>query len=189
MDTLAIVNACVSAQGQKPLNSLSDRHPLMAAIQAKITELRKSVLARGWWFNREPITLSPGVDQRIVLPGDCLSARALDRSRILAARGTLLYDITNGTDLFATDVDAIIVRDLPIEQVPSQAADYIQALTVAWFVATYDGTAKIDPTSYMVALNAEETRNQPANWLASNPRIVKQRWIRGGLRSSIYLPR
>ena len=185
MTELDIINACIATQGQAPLNSLAAAHPLKSAIQNELENIRRRVLSRGWWFNREPLTYEPDIAGRIIVAGDALTVRAQDRSRKVARRGSNLYDVTNGTDLFTTSIKVIVVRDIPLEQLEEVAAQYIRALTLEWFVAAYDGTTKVSSERERIDLNAEETRNSPDNWLMSSPRVQRTRAIRAGVRGFI----
>jgi hypothetical protein len=79
----------------------------------------------------------------------------------------------------------IVVRDIPLEDLEEVAAQYIKALTLKWFVAAYDGTTKVSAEEARVELNAEETRNNPDNWLTSSYRVQRTRAIRAGIRGFI----
>ena len=183
MQRLSVLNACLATMGQKPLASIDERHPLRAAALALLDQHNRAVQSRGWWFNRETLTISPDTDGRIILPGDCLTARARDRLLRCAARGPVLYNLSDATDQFSSSIDLSIVRLLPFEYLEEVAAQYIAYCVEREFQLTYDGDSdkqrKLAQSAAdaLVLLNAEETRNQPANWLDSNSKVQRVRSI------------
>lgn len=191
MQKLTVLNACLATMGQKPLASIDERHPLRAAGIALIDRHNRTVQARGWWFNRENITLAPDTSGKLIVPGDSLVIRSLNRNMRVATRGPVLYNLTDSTDLFTDTLDVEIVRLIPFDQLEDVVADYISYCVQKEFQLTYDGDSdkqrRLGESTEMarILLNAEETRNQPANWLDSNANVRRMRSIVSSYRRYI----
>jgi Tail tubular protein len=178
---LAVLNECIALMGQAPLTSISDNHPLRAVALSTLDAKNKNVQQPGYWFNTETITLSPDITGKVILPGDCL--------RVLAPigvskRGPILYDNKNSTDLFTSSVELEIVRLLDFETLEEPVAEYVCALTIAWFQLQYDGDSTKQTQcnrrveAARISLNAEQTRQGRANRIDSNPTLSYLRSIR-----------
>jgi hypothetical protein len=183
MQKLAVLNACLATMGQKPLASIDDRHPLRAAALALLEKHNRTTQASGWWFNREYITLTPDTSGKIIVPGDSLVVRSQDRNLKVATRGPILYNLTDSTDLFTDSLDVELIRLIPFDYLEDVVADYICYCTQKEFQLTYDGDSDkqrrlLEYTeNARVMLNAEETRNQPDNWLDRNLGVQRLRNI------------
>lgn len=183
---LSVVNKCLAIMGEAPLNSLAETHTYKTAALNRLDAERSRILAKGWWFNDETVTLAVSpLDSRIYLPGDTLSVVVLDQRPKLAQRGRILYNLDDATDLFpATDTyTARIIRDLAIENIPTSAAEYIATATVLWFQNEYDGD-QTKTRNLAQALEdrkaeamAEHIRNRRVNLLNNSTGLARIRRI------------
>lgn len=183
LSELDIVNECLATLGELPLLELDDEHPLTAsALNAlRVASMREQ--AKGWWFNKERVTLTPTVgDGHIVLPGDTIRIDPTDESLNYTARGGKLYQnfAAAGVDKykFTQPVNCWLVRQLPFADLPPTAQDLISTAAVIQFQRNHDGDrTKMEALqgdyrmAYMV-LNAEHIRNVNANRLRS-PSLVR----------------
>ena len=137
---LDIINAMLGVNGETPVDSVGSNNP--AAIQANnaLNRIDKKVQARGWWFNKEDIVLSPSESTgAITLPSNTLSADPVDTKSQYVQRGTTLYDKKNNTSVISTTVNTTLVLQLAIEELPEVAASYIMDKAVKEYYIDDDG--------------------------------------------------
>jgi hypothetical protein len=176
MQKLTVINDALGTMGEAPLNAVDDPHPYRAAIVSILNKVDREFQARGWWFNREELTLSPGaLDSSIYLPGDAISVRTDNKNYVQRYRR--LYNLDGGTYVFDKDVDVTIIRLVPYEQTPELYAAYCGAEAVLRFQKRYDGDSektrdlRKEVEAAMIAANTEETRQVQANLIESNVRL------------------
>ena len=117
---LEAVNTMLSAVGEPPINYLDGQKNADAAISRNIlTEISRDVQMQGWHFNTQRnVTLSPGADTFITLSDNVVrvdieywtsrgSSVSTD-SRDITQRGAKLFNRTDNTYAFTTDVKASI---------------------------------------------------------------------------------
>jgi hypothetical protein len=174
---LTVVNDMLGTMGEAPLNAIDDPHPYRAAALSILDRVNREFQARGWWFNREALTLSPGaLDSSIYLPGDTINVRTTDRN--IVQRYRRLYNLDGGTYEFDADQDVTLIRLVPFEQVPELYAGFCAAESVMRFQKRYDGdsekTRRLNEelTAARIAAQGEETRQTQANLIESNPRLM-----------------
>jgi hypothetical protein len=179
MLTLTVVNRMLATLGEAPLNALTDPHTFRGSALAKLDGKDAALQTKGWWFNRELLTLSPNIgDSKIYLPGDVINVMVPNRLDIVQ-RGRVLYDTVNGTNLFTESVDAQIIRRVPFEELPELVAEYIAAEAVLEFQSDFDSDNNkrqlLVATFNMAKLefNAEATRQARYNVIDSNDRLQR----------------
>lgn len=173
---LTVVNNCLGTMGEAPLNAIDDPHPYRAACISILNTVNREFQARGWWFNREQLTLAVGaLDSSIYLPGDTINVRTADRN--IVQRYRRLYNLDGGTYVFTEDQDVELVRLVPFEEAPELFAAYAAAETVIRFQKRYDGDStktrqlQDEQRDARIAVTAEETRQVKANLIESNVRL------------------
>lgn len=185
---LDVVNRCLGSMGQVPLNSLTEPHRFKGAALALLTQIDKQVQAKGWWCNKECLTLSPsGLDSAVYLPGDTINVETNQRGYI--QRGRRLYDRFKGTYTFTAPVSVTLIRLVPFEDLPELLAALIAADVVVRFQAEYDGDrAKAEllvseARDARLEANAENIRQSEVNLHTSNYSLNrikrKARGVRG----------
>jgi hypothetical protein len=190
MQILSVVNLMLGTMGERPLNSLTDSHAMLAAALGKLDETNRSIQADGWWFNMETQTLTPSViDSSIYLPNDCLSVRTPLRN--LVKRGARVYNLDGGSYEFTADLDVEMIREVEFEDLPEIAATYIAKKAILAFQVDFDGdTAKArllneDIRLAFIGINSAHTRNRKANFLDSNIRLARLKQLTQGARRFI----
>lgn len=176
MLTLTVINNMLGTMGEAPLNAVDDPHPYRAACVSILNTVNREFQARGWWFNRESLTLVPGaLDSCIYLPGDAINVRTENRNYVQRYRR--LYNLDGGTYVFTEAQDVTLVRLIPFEETPELYAAYCAAEATLRFQKRYDGdSAKTrdlnrEQQEARIAANAEETRSVQANLIESNVRL------------------
>lgn len=173
---LTCINSMLGTMGEAPLNAIDDAHPYRGACVSILNTVDREYQARGWWFNREQLTLSPsGLDSGIYLPGDAISVRTSNRNYVQRYRR--LYNLDGGSYVFTQDEDVQIVRLVPFEEAPELYAAYCAAEAVLRFQKRYDGDSQKtrelgrEQAEARIAAMAEETRQVQANLIDSNVRL------------------
>lgn len=189
MNKLDVVNEMLGTLGEAPLATLTAPHTLRGSCLRALDNMNDSTQARGWWFNRELLRLQPSViDGTVYLPGDAIGVRfddaVLGRYSERAGR---VYDNDAG-DWLRAEIDAIVIRRIDFDSLPTLAADAIGLRAIVRFQRDYDGdTAKTrdikqEAADAWSAFQAEETRQTRANRIASNRRLM-------AIKSRVYARR
>lgn len=188
--TLDVVNECLGTMGEAPLNTLAEPHEFRGSALKKLSEANSRLQARGWWFNRETLTVTPApTTGHVVLGNDILkwqsgarSPEFLRRSQPkpwLVQRGRRLYDTRTGTFEITETTEGEITREIPFEDLPQVMQQYVKAEAVLRFQSTYDA----DNSKRQELLGewqisradaaAEDIRQSGVNLLNSNPRLQR----------------
>jgi len=138
-DELDIINAMLAVNGEAPVSSISSTDP--AAIQARnlLKRLNKKVQARGWWFNKECITLQPIASGEILVPQNALSVDPVDTRSQYVKRGTRLYDTGNNTYIIDEDVECLVILQLDISELPETLGNYLEDKAAKDYYTDDDG--------------------------------------------------
>ena len=174
---LTVINSMLGTMGEAPLNAIDDPHPYRGACVSILSTVNREFQARGWWFNREQLTLQPGaLDSAIYLPGDTINVRTENRNYVQRYRR--LYNLDGGTYTFTEAQDVILIRLVPFEECPELFAAYVAAEAVIRFQKRYDGDSQKtrelghELADARIAAQGEETRQVRANLIESNPRLT-----------------
>lgn len=191
MLTLTVVNLMLGTMGEKPLNSLTDTHAMLAACTSGLDEANRRIQAEGWWFNMELITLTPSlIDGSLNLANDVLEVHTSKANYV--KRGTRVYNLDGGTYVFTIPEKVEVLRLVPFDSIPEVAASYIAMVAIRKFQTDYDGdTAKTrdiekEVERTQMECNAEHTRCRKVNLLDSNSRLQRLKQVTNGARRYIY---
>ena len=125
---LEAVNSMLGHIGESPVNSISDTNALpisAATANTVLDEVSRAVQSEGWHFNTEnKVTLSPAGDGTITLDEDVLEIDTTN-SPDIAQRGLTLFDRTNNTSVFTSDLEVNLTRLLDWTSLPEAARRYI----------------------------------------------------------------
>lgn len=166
---LEIINAMLGVNGESPVSDADSTDP--AAIQASnvLSRVDRKVQSRGWWFNKEDMTLSPNLTGEVILPQNTLSADPTDTKSQYVKRGTRLYDRENNTYNINKDVKCTVVLQLDIDDLPETAAQYISDKAVKEHYRNDDGDIpkvkelKEDEAESYAYLQREHLANEDVN--------------------------
>jgi hypothetical protein len=126
---LEAVNSMLGHIGESPVNSISNTNALPVSAATAISaldEVSRAVQSVGWQFNTEVnVTLSPAGDGTITLSEDILELDPIDTSIDVVQRGLSLFDRSNNTQVFTTDLKVNQTRLLEWDSLPEQARRYI----------------------------------------------------------------
>jgi hypothetical protein len=180
--------------GEVPLNSITDPHAMRGAALSTLDRWSRKIQAKGWWFNREPRTLSPSpADSNIYLSNDIIEVRVYPnrqtglKTRNVVMRTNRLYDLDEGVYTFDDDVEVELIRLIPFENLPDSASSHIAAMAVHAFQTQYDGDStktrelkdRIEnpKTGTLVTINSVETRQRQVNMIDSNSKLQRIKTI------------
>ncbi|ALF01674.1 tail tubular protein A [Caulobacter phage Percy] len=171
LTTLDVINAQLATLGEAPLNDIEEDHPFVAAGLLSLRTINNREQAKGWWFNKEIVTLNPDATTgSISIPDDAISVDPIDGSHYVM-RGRRLYNPNTSTYVFTAPVRVRLIRRLDFEDLPPSAADYIALSATYEFADSYDADkAKVDRLSLrrreaLITLNSEHIRNSNVNFL------------------------
>ena len=170
MTELDAYNMMLATLGELPLESIDADHGTLPAAVQQLKNTRRAVLGRGWWCNREVVTLTPDPDTgRITVPQDTLSIIPTAQTRKLAQRGSQLYDPVNATFDIGESVQVDVTLDIEFDDLPENAKSYIAAKAVEQFNKDNEGdTIKLREAQNTVRetyvlLSAEDIRQSRVN--------------------------
>lgn len=175
----SVVNAALRSLGEAPVTSADSSHPSALIAAAVLDDMLLEVLAENYWFNRDhELTLVPDGSGHIVLPANTLSADPVDVNSTLVQRGEKLYDPVNSTYVIGQSVTIKYRAFIPLEELPTIAAQYVQAKTVHRVFLDEDGDAlklqryEAHIAQLAVQLQKEHLRNSDVN---SNNALIAQK--------------
>jgi len=126
---LEAVNSMLGHIGESPVNSISNTNalPISAATAiSALDEVSRSVQTEGWQFNTEVnVSLSPAGDGTITLSDDIIEMDPIDTSIDVVQRGLSLFDRSNNTTVFTSDLKVNQTRLLDWDSLPEPARRYI----------------------------------------------------------------
>lgn len=189
INELSVVNACLHAMGESPLNSVDEGSPIVASALNSLYRCHPQEQAMGWWFNKEVLELAANTDGNYQVPADVLGIDADVMPPWLSQRGTLLYDNRVGRPYEGTsDIKCKIIRNVALDRMPYNAASLVQAATVVDFLNNIDADelkiskAEAAYSKAFTIMNAEHIRNVRANMLyqgSSWERMYFSRYFNG----------
>ena len=177
---LDIINEMIVSTGARPLTAEQNRHPLYMKAKQLLSRVQASVQSVGLWFNTECREITPQSNGEIVVPQGCIKADPADRHYNLTLRGSRMYDLTSGTYEIGETVRLRMIFEIPLEDMPLAAQEYIRAKAVYEFYLNEDGA---DPklSNYRnerdigwQSLYREHLRNRQANIFDNTASTVTQ---------------
>ncbi|OZI20056.1 hypothetical protein CAL26_21110 [Bordetella genomosp. 9] len=134
---LTVVNNCLKTMGETPLNELDADHPYVQAALNILSEVNVIEQELGWWFNTDYITLQADPNTGYVyVPADTLNLELEDTS--LVQRGNLLWDTLKQTNKIGRGVRGRLIREIPFEKLPHNAAAMVSLRAQLDFQSSYD---------------------------------------------------
>lgn len=124
MKLLDAVNLVLPKLGERPVTSLTVKHPTLAVLLPIIEQKLRSVLTRGWWFNEYAYTAPLAVDGTITLGTDTLAFRP-DYPDTAVARGLKLFNPKNFDYTFDAAVPGTVTQYVQFDELPEAAAEHI----------------------------------------------------------------
>lgn len=124
MDLLKAVNSILPKLGEHPVTSVEAKSPTLAVVLPQLEETRAALLLSGWWFNEYPTTLYPDTAGGIAVPDDTLSFVPCEPIPMIQ-RGTAFFNGATRSFKFDASVSGTLITDVPFEELPESAAQYV----------------------------------------------------------------
>lgn len=126
---LAAVNFMLRSIGEAEVPNLSAPHTSrgdVAAAETILDEEGRTVQSEGWWFNMQLVTFSPVANQ-IALDDTVLDVKNeyYTPQKVYVEKGGKLYNRTDNTHTFTSDVKLITTYLMPLEELPEVFRRYI----------------------------------------------------------------
>ncbi len=147
---LDVINSMLATTGTAPLTANDEQHPSYIKALAKFDEIDIEWQGKGWWFNTNTKLIEPTGADELVFSMDALHVDPLDTRKNYVMRGHRLYDLDNDTFTITVAEDCWMVRRLPFEELPPNAAAYLRAHARYEFFLDDDG-AEPKLSSYLNA--------------------------------------
>lgn len=147
---LDVINSMLATKGTAPLTANDGQHPSYIKALAKFDEVDIEWQGKGWWFNTNTKIIEPTGNDELVFSQDALHVDPLDTRKNYVMRGFRLYDLENDTFTITAAEECWMVRRLPFEELPPNAAAYLRAhCRYEFFLDEDGGEPKL--TSYLNA--------------------------------------
>jgi hypothetical protein len=181
LSQLDVINDMLATMGESPLNAIDEDHPLVASGVRTLKTVSWREQGKGWWFNKEILSVEADADGNIFVPMDAISVDPVIPTNAFVHRGRRLYNPNGGTFTFTpgTTFSCKVVRSVPFEDLPPNAANYIGACAVLAFQVNYDGdkgkteTLKSARREAYIQLHTEHIRNVQPNLLTKGSTAEK----------------
>ena len=124
---LDLINSMLATTGTAKLSAADETHPSYIIADAVLSEVIEEFSSRELWFNTAVRTLTPNVDNRVVVPSNALSCDPVDARLDYAVRGQYLFDLGNYSFDITDAVKCVIVTEMVLEDMPPIALQFIRA--------------------------------------------------------------
>ena len=151
--TLDAINEVLTMVGVAAVADLSDpqRQDALAAQQT-LNEVLHQVATTRQYFNRyEKVTLTPDTSNEIIIADEVFDVELYNDSRQVIIKNGKLYELTNKTYEFTSDVEADVTYYLEITDMPEVIKRYIIQATARKLYLKLFG-----PSAHLQILAAEE---------------------------------
>lgn len=177
MTELDIINKMLALEGQSPLSSIDDDHPMMAACRDIIERVSDVQQSRGLWYNTFRETWQPEADGKIYLPDDTLRLDSMPHvpGRTVVLMGNVLMDLEDRP--LESSVEVYRTRKLPIRMLPPIVAHCIASECCLVYAQSHiKDPSEVEVAQQQlrdatIAVNAEHTRNARFNAYYHSARV------------------
>jgi len=127
MTLLSAVNVVLTSVNLEQAASVdTPDSPVVARAKALVEDIDRTEQEKGWWFNQTgEKTLSPDVNDNILISSSVLSVQPTIDRYIVAVRGGVLYDMVNDTDEWGSSLSAYLTYLIDFEDTPTAWQEYV----------------------------------------------------------------
>lgn len=142
---LDAINTILASVGDSPISSLTDHQNVdVYNAERMLDEVSRKVQGQGWTFNTlEEMEIKPDVNSKKIRYSPAWIVIHSTDGNTYAKRGDYLYDVTNKTYLFDTDITMTIIEALDYEDLPDCFKTYITAKAAIAFQSRYLGDSDV----------------------------------------------
>lgn len=124
MQLLAAVNLILPKLGERPVTSLSTKHPTLAVLMPIIEQVRLDVLREGYWFNEYSYTIPLSPTKELELGTQTLRFIP-DEVDKAVQRGNKLFNPKTLSFVFDAPLKGTVTQDVPFDELPDSAATFV----------------------------------------------------------------
>jgi len=124
MELLTAVNLVLPKLGERPVTSLTVKHPTLAILLPIIDQTQRTVLMSGWWFNEFDYKAYPNGDGEIDIGADALAFIPYTAGTAVV-RGQRLYNPATLSYVFTEHVPGVVIQNVAFDELPESAANYV----------------------------------------------------------------
>lgn len=139
---IRLINNMLATTGTARLASSDTSHPNYVTANAVLTDILEEFSTMELWFNTSIRTLSPNTDNKVPVPDGTISCDPVDGSKRYSVRGQYLFDNTNYTDIIKEAVKCVVIRSVPVAELPRIAFQYVNAVCRYRYYLDADGGAR-----------------------------------------------
>ena len=137
MKELIAVNFILTQMGEAPATSLEERSPTISLARTYMGMAKSNMLAIKWWFNNPTVKLAPDTAGRINAPANAIAIYSKEQFNV-EVHGKYLHNVTEDTQYFTAPITVELVLDVPFENLPELAAEYVMnAALIKLYQADY----------------------------------------------------
>ena len=148
MDLLEAVNNILPYFGEAPVTRIDNKHPTVTLITNTIDSVRKTLLAEGWWFNTQVVTLYPSSEKDMPAPANAMSIDGMDGG-VYEIRNRAIFNVKTGSFLFDEKITVKVCEDIKFEDLPRTVAHWIQCRAATRAYAMDFGIEDVIPEMQM----------------------------------------
>lgn len=137
---LDLINSMLATTGTAKLSAEDVSHPNYVTADSILSDVIEEFSSRPLWFNTTRRTLAANVDGRVLVPSNALSCDPVDTKLDYAIRGQYLFDLGNYTDIIGASVDCEIIAELPLDDMPPIARQFVRAHARMQYYIDQDGS-------------------------------------------------
>lgn len=141
---LEALNSILQAASEAPVSSLSVNAGLQVSMAlALLDEVSREVQSHGWFWNVRKITYSPDANGYINIPGNIIELDSSSLASNYSIRGSRLFNLSDGTDVFTSDVTLCVKELLDWDDIPEVGRKFIMLSAARRYTDRTIGTAEL----------------------------------------------
>lgn len=120
MRLLDAVNRIMPKLNERPVTSVTQKHPTLAILMPIVENAKQQLLLKKWWFNTYDYEAFPSPDGFIYMGAEVIAFYPKDDG--VTIRGGRLYNLQERTYTFTSSVKGLVVEDMEFDLMPESAA-------------------------------------------------------------------
>ena len=139
---LDIINSMLATTGTSALSTEDTQHPDYIDASLTLDNVLAEFGSFPMWFNSYVRTLAANVSGEIVPPSDAMTCEPTDSSKNYFIKGNRLFNSDDFTFNIGADTECRIVTNVPLDEMPPAAVQYVRAQARLDFFVDQDGSEK-----------------------------------------------
>lgn len=140
MRLLDAVNRIMPKLNERPVTSVTQKHPTLAILMPIIENAQQQLLLKKWWFNAYRYEAFPSPDGKIYMGSNVLAF--YPETDGVVVRGDTLYNLIDRTHIFTASVKGEVVENMEFDLLPESAAQAVFYTALVEMFTTDIGMSK-----------------------------------------------